>query len=81
MLTFLFLIRAVLGNKVRQFLLDFHQSVDFFVPDVCFEDAEKYLPVIFKKRSVFSQMGLEVLFKLQCILQIVDTKYLSRTCY
>jgi predicted nucleic acid-binding protein len=66
------LIRAVLGNQVRQFLLDFHKKVNFFVPDVCFEDAEKYLPIIFEKRATSPVLGLEVLSKLQCLLQIID---------
>jgi len=41
------IIRAVLGNKVRQLLINFSNSVEFFTPDVCVEDAEKYLPLIF----------------------------------
>lgn len=66
------LIRAVLGNKVKQFLFDFYPSVDFYVPDVCFQDAEKYLPTIFEKRAASPELGLQILSQLQCILQIVD---------
>jgi predicted nucleic acid-binding protein len=46
------LIRAVLGRRVRQ-LIDTYasQGVRFFAPDVAFEDAEKYLPLLLKKRG------------------------------
>ena len=45
------LIRAVLGNKVRSLLITYSESVVFFTPDVCVEDAQKYLPLIFEKRG------------------------------
>src|SRR2546430_16177953 len=46
------LIRAVLGRRVRQ-LIDTYarQGVRFFSPDVAFDDAEKYLPSLLKKRG------------------------------
>jgi hypothetical protein len=46
------LIRAVLGRRVRQ-LIDTYagQGVRFFAPDVAFDDAEKYLPPLLKKRG------------------------------
>jgi hypothetical protein len=47
------LIRAVLGRRVRQ-LIDTYgsQGVRFFAPDVAFDDAEKYLPPLLKKRGL-----------------------------
>ena len=46
------LIRAVLGRRVRQ-LIDTYagQGVRFFAPDVAFDDAEKYLPPLLRKRG------------------------------
>jgi predicted nucleic acid-binding protein len=46
------LIRAVLGRRVRQ-LLEIYaaRGVRFFAPDIAFEDAEKYLPPLLKKRG------------------------------
>ena len=46
------IIRAVLGNKVRDYLIRHSDSVDFFTPDVCVTDAEKYLPLIFEKKGM-----------------------------
>ena len=37
------LIRAVLGNKVRTLITTNIETVDFFTPDVCLSDAQKYL--------------------------------------
>jgi predicted nucleic acid-binding protein len=49
------LIRAVLGRRVRE-LLDTYasQGVRFFAPEVVFDDAEKYLPLLLKKRGKLS---------------------------
>lgn len=46
------LIRAVLGRRVRE-LIDTYapQGLRFFAPDVAFDDAEKYLPPLLKKRG------------------------------
>jgi len=46
------LIRAVLGRRVRQLIETYaRQGVRFFAPDVAFDDAEKYLPSLLKKRG------------------------------
>lgn len=46
------LIRVVLGRRVRE-LIDTYaaQGVRFFAPDVAFDDAEKCLPPLLKKRG------------------------------
>lgn len=66
------LIRAVLGKKVRNFLIQFADSVSFFVPDICWQDAEKYLPMLFAKRHLSAESALELLVHLKGLLQIVD---------
>src|SRR5262249_38548802 len=46
------LIRAVLGRRVRQLVETYAlQGVRFLVPDVAFDDAQKYLPPLLKKRG------------------------------
>ena len=37
------LVRAVLGERVRNLIIEHHQAVEFFIPDVCVADAQKYL--------------------------------------
>jgi hypothetical protein len=46
------LIRAVLGRRVRQLVEIYSaQGVHFVAPDVAFNDAQKYLPPLLKKRG------------------------------
>lgn len=46
------LIRAVLGKKVRQLLLDYADEVEFCAPSIAFTDAAAYLPQLLEKRGV-----------------------------
>ena len=47
------LIRAILGRRVRELIETYaSQGVRFFAPDVAFDDAEKYLPLLLKKRGI-----------------------------
>ena len=48
------LIRAVLGRRVRELIVDSADVVQFFAPDVAYADARKYLPSLLKKRGVKS---------------------------
>jgi predicted nucleic acid-binding protein len=45
------LIRAVLGKRAREFILANADSVQFFVPDVAYADARKYLPALLEKEA------------------------------
>jgi predicted nucleic acid-binding protein len=46
------LIRAVLGRRVRQIIEAYAaHGVHFYAPDVAFDDARKYLPILLKKRG------------------------------
>jgi len=46
------LIRAILGRRVRQLIEDYsRQGVRFFAPDISFDDAQEYLPVLLEKRG------------------------------
>lgn len=66
------LIRAVLGNKVRDLLITNRQTIDFFTPDVCWADAKKYLPILFEKRKLPVNPALTLLSNLRNIIQIAD---------
>lgn len=46
------LISAILGRRVRQLIEDYSgQGVRFFAPDVSFDDAQEYLPMLLEKRG------------------------------
>ena len=47
------LIRAVLGRRVRHIIDTYSgRDVRFFAPDIAFDDAQKYLPQLLKKRGI-----------------------------
>ena len=66
------LIRAVLGNKVKTLITANIETVDFFTPDVCLADAQKYLPILFEKRSIPAEPALILLNSLTSLLHVVD---------
>jgi len=66
------LLRAVFGVRVRMLLESYEDSVRFFTPDVCFEDAEKYLEVISTTRNLDVNAGRCVLSGQAGLVEILD---------
>ena len=66
------LIRAVLGTKVRGILEQYVSTTQFVTPDICYQDARKYLPPLFEKRKLPVQNALDVLEKLNCLVDSID---------
>ena len=66
------LIRAVLGKRVRELLVDNAERVQFFSPDVAYADARKYLPALLEKRGVHSDSAMAVLDALETIVRPVE---------
>ena len=66
------LLRAVFGVRVRALPQAYEDSVSFFIPDICFDDALKYVPVIAGSRHLDSASGLLVLNQLARLIEIVD---------
>ncbi|MGO9274640.1 MAG: PIN domain-containing protein [Terriglobia bacterium] len=66
------LMRAVLGRRVRQLLETYEDTVSFYSPDVCFDDARHYLRVLFEKRVLDAEAGHAVLENLIRMVQLVD---------
>ena len=62
------LIRAVLGKRVRELLVDNAERVQFFSPDVAYADARKYLPALLEKRGVHSESAMAVLDALESLV-------------
>jgi predicted nucleic acid-binding protein len=64
------LIRAVLGRRVRQLIESYSaKRVRFVAPDVAFEDAQRYLPLLLKKRGKSTGGVSEALEYLRSIIQ------------
>ena len=66
------LIRAVLGKRVRELIVDNTDVVQFFAPDVAYADARKYLPSLLEKRGVESESAMEVLDALESIVRPLE---------
>lgn len=56
------LIRAVLGKRVRELIVDHAETVQFFAPDMAYADALKYLPTLLEKRGVKSEPAMSTFF-------------------
>jgi predicted nucleic acid-binding protein len=66
------LIRAVLGKRVRELIVDNAESVQFFAPDVAYADARKYLPALLEKRGVTRGPAMAVLDALESIVRPLE---------
>jgi predicted nucleic acid-binding protein len=66
------LIRAVFGERVRQILETYEDAVGFYAPDLCFLDAERYIPDIGQRRNFSAELGDSVLLGIRRIVQPVD---------
>ena len=63
------LIRAVLGKRVRELILEHAATIQFFAPDVAYADARKYLPALLAKRGVKSATAMAVLDALESMVR------------
>ena len=66
------LIRVVLGQRVRQILEQYEDTIIFHSPDACFDDAREYLPLILEQRGIDSRPGVTALDQISRIVQCVD---------
>ncbi|MDP2817671.1 MAG: PIN domain-containing protein [Polaromonas sp.] len=66
------LIRAVLGKRVRELIVDNASTIKFFAPDVAYADARKYLPPLLEKRGVMSDAAMMVLDGLEGVVQAIE---------
>ncbi|MCA0297007.1 MAG: nucleotide-binding protein [Actinobacteria bacterium] len=72
------LIRLVLGQRVRQLVLDHADRVGFFTPDVAYADARTYLPGILLKRGVDPDSAMSVLDGFESIVRSVEADVYRR---
>jgi len=66
------LVRAVFGQRVRQLLETYEDVAVFYSPDVCFQEAQEYIPDVAKRRRVDSAVVLSVLAEVSRIVVLVD---------
>jgi predicted nucleic acid-binding protein len=66
------LVRAVFGLRVLQILKTYEDLASFHCPEVCFEDARKYVPDICQSRGDDLHVALAVLDEIARIVVTVD---------
>ena len=66
------LLRAVFGVKVRAILESHEDVAAYYSPDICFEDARKYIPNIAARRNFDPEVGLALLDQIARIVAVVD---------
>ncbi len=71
------LIRAVLGNRVRNLILQHAGNIHFLVPQVCLEDARKYLPDLLEARGIDPMPAMELLEELAMHTQSLEAEWLE----
>jgi hypothetical protein len=67
------LLRAVFGSRVRILLETYEDSASFYTPEICFQDARKYIAVLSQTRKLDPAAGLLVLDHLSHLVETVDT--------
>jgi predicted nucleic acid-binding protein len=73
------LIRAVLGKKVRQFIVDHKGLIQFISPEVAYDDATIYLPDLLARRGVAPVLAHEILTQLRTLVApIPEEIYISK---
>ena len=68
------LIRAVLGVRVRDLLVRYARDVEFFTPELAFDEAERHLPTIAAKRRISAQPLLESLGLLRGVVEAIPAE-------
>lgn len=65
------LIRAVLGPRARNIILDNADRTAFFAPEVAYDDARTYLPALIAKRGVDAGAAAQMLEVLDAFEAVV----------
>jgi predicted nucleic acid-binding protein len=68
------LIRAVLGQRVRQLIIDHVADVSFFAPDAAYAEAREHLPSLLEKRGVSAAAALSTLDALENLVHTIDAE-------
>ena len=68
------LIRAVLGERVRQLIIEHAAEVQFFAPDTAYAEAREHLPALLEKRGVSGAAALATLVALETVVRPVENE-------
>ena|SRR5271157_1015042 len=66
------LLRAVFGQRVLEILEAYELKANFYCPEVCFQDARRYIPEVSERRRFDPGLALSVLEEVSRIVRPVD---------
>lgn len=66
------LLRAVFGIRVRRILETYEDVAAFYSPDVCFAEAQRYIPDLAKRRRLDTKLARSILEHVGRIVEPVD---------
>ena len=69
------LIRAVLGSRVRELLSEYEDAAEFFAPELCFDEAARWLLTICSERNLDQNVMLEGLEDLRHVVRSVSSEF------
>ncbi len=69
------LVRAVLGQRVRQMVMEHAAEVSFFAPDTAYAEAREHLPALLEKRGVSGGAALATLDALEALVQPIEAEW------
>jgi predicted nucleic acid-binding protein len=72
------LVRALFGRRVQQILLHHSEIIEFYCPDICFDEARKYIPSISARTGRDPSTGFQLLERLAEIVEPVDRSFYGR---
>lgn len=72
------LVRAVLGPRVRNLIVDFAEEITFFAPSVAFADASRHLPTLVGKRGIDTSVALSTLDTLRALVDDVPDDLMAQ---
>ena len=74
------LIRAVLGRRVRQLILEHAAGNCFFAPEAAYAEAREHLPALLEKRSVNGSAALATLDALEAVVRPLAAELYDCRC-
>lgn len=68
------LVRAILGKRARQLILEHVAHVSFFAPHAAYAEARRHLPALLERRGVDGAAALTTLDALEAIVHPIDAE-------
>lgn len=72
------LIRAVLGQRVRQLIIEHAAGIRLFAPDLAYAEAREHLPALLEKRGVDRAPALATLAALEALVLPLEAEMYER---